>query len=460
MIFPLGWSVYYREPDALAILYALAVTMVVGGLMTFFLKSRETIRQREGFAIVSLGWIFASLFGSLPYLFSGTFVSFTDAFFETMSGFTTTGASVLTNIEVLPHGILFWRSLTHWLGGMGIMVLFVALLSQLGGGGLQMFKAESPGPVAERIKPRIQETAKALWLTYVILSLLQVILLLFGGMNLFDALCHTFGTMATGGFSTKNLSIGYYPSPYIQWVITIFMFAAGANFALYYQMVKKRTNSFWQNEEFRLYLWITLGSILFICADLALNQPSGLEKTVRDAAFQVVSIITTTGYATVDFEKWPTFSKIILLITMFIGGCSGSTGGAVKVGRILILLKHTFIEILRLIHPRSVKCLKIGDKTVPDAVVINVLQFFFLYLLIFFLGTAVMAAFGLNMIEAFSSVATTLGNVGPGFGLVGPMGNFAAIPEAGKWFLSLFMLLGRLEIFTVLVLFVPEVWKS
>ncbi|MEN3005160.1 TrkH family potassium uptake protein [Dehalobacterium formicoaceticum] len=461
MVFPLLWSLYYHEKDVLGLFYAMMSTILAGGLLCFFLKSKETIRQREGFAIVTLGWIMASLFGALPYLFTGTLTSFTDAFFETMSGFTTTGASVLGNIEVLSHGIVFWRCLTHWLGGMGFMLLFVALLSQIGGGGLQMFKAEAPGGrLAEKIKPRIQDSAKILWATYVILSLTLMILLLLGGMNFFDSLCHAFGTMATGGFSTKSQNIGYYDSSYIQWMITFFMFAAGANLALFYQSIYKRTFVFWKNEEFRLYLLITLTGVLLVFLDLMRNQPGGVEETLRMAAFQVVSMLTTTGYASVDFNQWPVFSKIMLLLIMFVGGCSGSTGGAIKVGRLLILIKHTWVEIFRLIHPRSIKYLKIGHKIVPENIVLNTLQFFFLYITIFFIGTAVMGALGLDMVESLTSVISSLSNVGFGLGDVGPSGNFAHIPGAGKWMLCFLMLLGRLEIFTVLVLFLPEVWKK
>jgi trk system potassium uptake protein TrkH len=461
MFFPLLWSLYYQESDALPIFLAMLITLFVGGILHIFLKSKETVRQREGFAIVTLGWIFASLFGALPYLFSGTFTSFTDAFFETISGFTTTGASALPNIEVLSHGIMFWRCMTHWLGGMGIVVLFVALLSQIGGGGLQMFKAEVPGGrLTEKIKPRVQESAKILWTTYVTLSLVLVMLLLCGGMNFFDALCHAFGAVATGGFSTKSLNIGYYDSAYIQWVLIIFMFGAGTNLAMYYLALTKKTNSFWQSEEFRLYFLIVLGSTLLIFINLMLKEPAGIEETMRAAAFQVVSMTTTTGFATVDYNQWPAFSKIILLLLMFVGGCSGSTGGSIKVGRILILLKHTGIEIFRMIHPRSVKYLKIDNKTIPDSLVINVMQFFFLYMLFFFLGTAIMAALGLDIIEAMSSVSATLCNVGFGLEEVGPAGNFAFIPPAGKWVLSFLMLLGRLEIYTVLALLLPEMWKK
>ncbi|MGI6065699.1 MAG: TrkH family potassium uptake protein [Bacillota bacterium] len=461
MVFPLLWSIYYHEPDVFPILYAMLITLTVGGILSFLLKSKETVRQREGFAIVTLGWVFASIFGALPYMFSGTFTSFTNAFFETMSGFTTTGASALPNIEVLSHGIMFWRAMTHWLGGMGIMVLFIAILSQIGGGGMQMFKAEVPGGrLTEKIKPRMQESAKILWATYVILSLVLVILLLIGGMSFFDALCHSFGTMATGGFSTRSQNIGYYDSAYIEWVLIIFMFAAGTNLALYYRAITKRTNSFWHSEEFRLYFFIILGSTCLIFLNLLLNKPGGLGENFRSAAFQAVSMVTTTGFASADFNQWPAFSRIMLMLLMFVGGCSGSTGGSIKVGRLLILFKHTTVEIFRLVHPRSVRYLKIGNKNIQDSVVINVMQFFFLYIMIFFVGTAIMGALGLDIIEAMTSVIASLCNVGFGLGGVGPTGSFAFIPAAGKWVLSFLMLLGRLEIYTVLVLFLPEVWKK
>ncbi|MGI6679757.1 MAG: TrkH family potassium uptake protein [Dehalobacterium sp.] len=461
MIFPLLLSLYYQEKDAPALFTAMIITILAGGLLSFFFKSTETIRQREGFAIVTLGWIMASLFGALPYMLTGTLTSFTDAFFETMSGFTTTGASVLSNIEVISHGVVFWRCLTHWLGGMGFMLLFVALLSQIGGGGLQMFKAEAPGGrLAEKIKPRIQDSAKILWLTYCVLSLGLMFCLLLGGMNLFDSLCHAFGTMATGGFSTKSQNIGYYNSPYIQWVITLFMFGAGTNLALFYHSIYKRSGAFRKNEEFRLYVLIILIGVILVFFDLIKNQPGGVEETLRMAAFQVVSILTTTGYASVDFNQWPIFSKIIIILLMFVGGCSGSTGGAIKVGRLLILIKHTSVEIFRLIHPRSIKYLKIDNKIVPENIVLNTLQFFFLYITIFFIGTAIMGALGLDLVESLTAVISSLSNVGFGLGDVGPSGSFAHIPGVGKWVLSFLMLLGRLEIFTVLVLFLPEVWKK
>jgi len=460
MAVPLAWSLYYGEADAWPIFYAMLLTLAVGAVLAVLCKSNETIRTREGFAIVTLGWVVGSAFGSLPYLLSGALPSVSHAYFETMSGFTTTGASVFTDVESLSKGILFWRSLTHWLGGMGIMVLLIALLAQYGGGGLQMFKAESPGPVAERIKPRIQETAKILWLTYVIMSVVLTVLLMLGGVDFFNALCHTFGAMATGGFSTWNKSVGHYDSAYVHWVITIFCFLAGANFALYYQALHSRSNAFWHNEEFRLYVYIVLGATALVFIDLILHTDLVWSRSLRDAAFQVVTIITTTGYATADFDKWPALSRVLLFILMFIGGCSGSTGGAIKVGRLLIVLKNGVAEISRLIHPRAVVYPKLGGKTVPEAVVINTLQFIFLYILVFFIGIALMAGLGVPFTESLTSVAATLGNVGPGLGSVGPAANYDHIPALGKWFLSLFMLLGRLELYTVFVLFSPDIWRK
>ncbi|MDN5324160.1 MAG: trk/ktr system potassium uptake protein [Clostridia bacterium] len=370
MLFPLIWSLYYGEYDLPAFLISAIVTFLVGLFLFKGLKTEGSIRYKEGFAIVSLAWVFATIFGSLPYLLSKTFNSISDAIFETMSGFTTTGASVLTDIEILPHGILFWRSLTHWLGGMGIVVLFVAILSSIGIGGLQMFRAESPGPVTEKIKPRISETAKILWFTYVIFTFAEIFLLWIFGMPLFDAMCHTFGTLATGGFSTKNQSIGYYNSPIIHWIIILFMFMSGANFALYYSVLHNRNlKIFWKNDEFRLYSYIILVSIAVITIVLITNSYLPLDKAITLAAFQVVSIVTTTGYATYDFDQWPLLARSIIFTLMFVGGCAGSTGGSIKVGRILVLFKQATLELKKAIHPRMITQLKIREKTVPENIV-------------------------------------------------------------------------------------------
>jgi trk system potassium uptake protein TrkH len=464
MLLPLLWALYYNGPDIKAFIITSFITIITGLILLKLTPPTEGIRTREGFAIVSLGWLVASLFGSIPYMLAGTFDNYADAFFETMSGFTTTGASVLTNIEVLPHGILFWRSLTHWLGGMGIIVLFIAVLSNMGYGANQMFKAESPGPVTEKIKPRIAETAKILWLTYFILSVMEIILLWLSGMNLFDSMCHTFGTMATGGFSTKNASIGHYQNPVTQWIIIVFMFMAGANFSLYYFSLRgKSLKTFWRNEEFKLYTYISLGATFLLTVVLILSDGEkilNLEQVIRTSAFQAISIITTTGYATADFDKWPLIARISLFVLMFVGGCAGSTGGSVKVGRHLVLFKAAALELRRLIHPRAILSLKVNKKNTPDEILINILIFFFIYFVIFFIGAIIMAAMGLDLITALTSVAATLGNVGPGLNKVGPTANYSFVPGFGKYFLSFLMILGRLELYTVLVLFLPSTWKN
>lgn len=462
MIFPLLWSVYYGGHDMIAFGVSAPLTFFIGLAMYKSLKANGEIRYREGFAIVTLSWILATIFGAIPYILSDTFDTVADAIFETMSGFSTTGASVLTDIETLPYGILFWRSLTHWLGGMGIVVLFVAILSSIGVGGLQMFRAESPGgPIAEKIKPRISETAKILWLTYVLFTFVEIILLWFFGMPLFDAMCHSFGTVATGGFSTKNLSIGYYTSPAIHWIIIIFMFISGANFALYYSVLHNRSiKHLWRSDEFRLYSYIILVAIIIISTVLLLEGKYSLTETITLAAFQVVSIITTTGYATIDFDQWPSLAKSILFTLMFIGGCAGSTAGSIKVGRILILLKQASLEIKKAIHPRIITQLKIGEKSIPENVVTNILLFFFIYIVIFMLSSIIMAGFGLDLLSAMTSVVAALSNIGPGLGLVGPAQNYSFLQPMGKYFLSFLMLLGRLELYTVLVVFSPYFWKK
>ncbi|MBZ4654854.1 MAG: trkH [Peptococcaceae bacterium] len=461
MVLPLMWSLYYGDSDWLAFLGSSIVTFLAGFVAHKATKLEGNFHNREAFIVVTFSWLLASAFGAIPYMLTGTFTSYADAFFETMSGFTTTGASVLNDIESLPHGVLFWRSLTHWLGGMGIVVLFIAILSSLGTGGMQMFRAESPGPVAEKIKPRISETAKILWYTYLLFTVIETLLLWLLGMPLFDALCHTFGTLATGGFSTKNASIGHYASPLIHWVIIVFMFMSGANFALYYQALRGRSLwSFWRNPEFKLYLLIVLASIAFVSLDLFFSGTKGIGNILTVSSFQVVSIMTTTGYATADFDRWPFFAQAILVALMFVGGCAGSTGGSIKVGRILVLLKQCLLELQKVVHPRAIMSLKIGGKNVPNDIVINILQFFFIYMLITVFGTVFMALLGLDLTSAFTAVAATLGNVGPGLAKVGPVQNYSFIPATGKYMLSIFMLLGRLELYTVLVLILPSFWKK
>lgn len=459
MALPLLWAVYYQGPDQAALLQSIVITLTSGLVIFAITKTKGEIRYREGFAVVTFGWLLASLFGALPFLLSGVCTTFPDAFFEAVSGFTTTGASILTDVEAIPKGILFWRSLTHWLGGMGIIVFLVALLSHLGAGANQMFRAEVPGPVAEKITPRISEAAKILWLTYLVMTVVLTALLLLFGMSFFDALCHTFGTLATGGFGIKNTSVGFYDSPAIQWSITIFMFLSGTNFALYYQALRGRNlKVFWRSDEFRFYSAVVLVATVLIAIYIRPFYDAG-EPLIRTAAFQVVSIITTTGFSTTDFNYWAPAAQAILVTLMFVGGCSGSTSGSMKVGRILILLKQGALEIKKLIHPRAVFSLKMEGKSLPENLVLNVLQFFFLYIIIAILATIIMAATGLDLVSAFTSVAATLGNVGPGLGAVGPASNYAMLPSFGKILLSILMLLGRLEIYTVLVLFSISFWK-
>lgn len=460
MILPIPFSLYYGESDWIALLISSLITALIGFVAFKSTKFDRDLRPKEGFAIVTLGWIFFSIFGSLPFIISGYIPSITDAFFETMSGFTTTGASILNDIEALPHGILFWRSLTHWIGGMGIIVLSIAILPFLGIGGMQLFKAEVPGPVADKLTPRITETAKILWGVYVLFSAIETGLLMLGGMNLFEALCHTFGTMATGGYSTKNASIGAYHSAYIDSIIILFMIIAGTNFSIHYRFLKGDFKSYFKNQEFLFFISIIGVVTLLIGLDTFFNKYDSIGETLQKTLFQVVSILTTTGYSTADFEQWASSSQILLFLMMFIGGCAGSTGGGIKVMRIYILMKFVFSEIVRLIHPHAVVSVRLGNTVVPRDVLTNVMGFFILFVFLFIIGTFAMSAMGLDIVTAFGAVAATLGNIGPGLGSVGPTDNYANIPAIGKWLLSFFMLAGRLEVFTVIILFSPSFWKK
>lgn len=460
MLLPVPFSLYYDSNDHWALLGSAALTALAGLSAYKFTNLDRTLRVREGFAIVTFGWIFFSLFGCLPYLLSGTIPSFTDAFFETISGFTTTGATILTEIESLPHGILFWRSLTHWLGGMGIIVLSLAILPFLGVGGMQLFKAEVPGPVADKLTPRVTETAKILWGVYVLLSAVETLLLMLGGMTLFDALCHTFGTMATGGYSTRNASVGAYDSAYIDYVIVIFMFLAGANFSLHYRLLRGNLKVYWQDREFLVYLGIIGVATVIIGTDVWLNTYDTFADALRYSLFQVVSIQTTTGYGTADYELWSANAQFVLFCLMFIGGCAGSTGGGMKVMRIYLLFKFSISEFTRLLHPNAVVPVRMRQVAIPRDVITNILGFFVLFIFLFVAGVFIMTLLGLDILSALGAVAATLGNIGPGLNLVGPTDNYGFIPAPGKWVLSALMLMGRLEVFTVLVLFSPAFWKK
>ena len=462
MVLPLLLGLYYQDESAGPLLKSIGVTLGSGLVLYLVFRGArgETMTHREGMGVVAIGWTAAGFFGALPYFWGDVFNGFSNALFESVSGFTTTGASVLTQIEAVPRGFLFWRSLTHWLGGMGIIVLSLAILPLLGIGGMQLYKAEVPGPAPDRLKPRIRDTAMVLWKVYVLFSAAETVLLMLGGMDLFEALCHTFGTMATGGFSTRNASIGSYHTPYVDTVVIFFMLLAGINFSLHYQCLKGDLMAFWRNPEFRFFISVVGIFVLTVTLSTYHTVYDKLSEAIRFGAFQVVSIITTTGYTTADFEKWPSLSQNILLFCMFLGASAGSTGGGMKCLRIMLLLKHSYKQLFSLIHPRAVTQVKLAGRPISDEVLHSIWGYFMLYLGLFILGSFLLAAMGVDVVTSFAAVAATIGNIGPGLGMVGPTDNYAHIPVLGKWLLILCMLLGRLEIYTVLILFVPEFWRK
>lgn len=462
MLAPIGVSLYDGDGSTLPIAASMTIVCILGGAGYFWTRGQQDLHlsHRDGVMIVTFGWALAGLVATLPYMLSGAIPGFTDAYFESVSGFTTTGASVLTDVERLPRSLLFWRSQTQWLGGMGIIVLSIAILPYLGVGGMQLYKAETPSPVVDKLTPRISDTAKAIWKIYILLTLLQIVLLFLGGMSPFDAVNHAFTTMPTGGFSTKNASIAHYRSAYIDYVVLTFMLIAGMNFSLHYKLMKGRVGAFFSNPELRAYLLIVGIFIFMVAWDIYGSIYSSAVDAFRYASFQVVSIMTTTGFATADYEQWPAFSQLILLLCMFIGSMAGSTGSGIKIVRLVLLVKHCYLEMFRIIHPHAVTVVKIGNIPVPQTIMRSIWGFFFLFLAIYVVAALLMAFIGLDFMTAVSSVAACLGNVGPGLGAVGPMDNYAAVPGAGKWILIVCMLLGRLEIYTILVLLVPSFWRK
>lgn len=460
MLLPILVSFIYGEDDLIPLIISAVIAAITGLLLFFTFRIQYELRIRDGFVLVTFTWVAFALLGALPFFISGYMPSYTDAFFETMSGFTTTGASILTDIEVLPHGLLFWRSFTHWLGGMGIILLSLAILPFLGVGGMQLYKAEVPGPEHDKLKPRIKDTAKILWEVYILISLVEIIMLYFAGMNLFDAICHTFGTMATGGFSTKNASIGHYNNPFIDYIIIFFMLIAGINFSLHYRAIRGGLGIYRKDPETRFFAFlIGIGSLIII-GDLYISYNYDFFEGIQKGLFQTVSIITTTGYGTDDYEKWGSSSQIILLLFMFIGGCAGSTGGAMKIMRSLVVMKFAINEIKLLIHPNAVLPIRIGKRTIPREIVGNITGFFLIYMGIFVIGVLLMSLLGLDIISSLGAVAASIGNIGPGLGSVGPTDNYAHIPMAGKWILSFLMLVGRLEIYPVIIFITSSFWKE
>ncbi len=526
LVAPAAVGLAYGEASWWSFAATAAGALVGGAALWAAFRPRKELTVREGFAIVALAWLVLSLVGALPFTLAGVLERYTDAVFETMSGFTTTGATILGGadtpaIEALPNAFLFWRSLTHWLGGMGIIVLTIAVLPLLGVGGMQLFKAEVPGPSADKLTPRVRETAKRLWAIYVALTVVEVLLLL-PAMSLFDAVNHAMATLATGGFSTENGSVGQYGSAYVDWVITVFMVLAGMNFALHYQLLHRNVRGVWRNEELRAYAAILAGATLLLT--LALWQPAtavlpgevtiagevvttvtpntesggvvtdveqvesadraggediggGAEAEApgppasrvvryesfgtafRYAAFQAASIITTTGFGTADYEVWPPLATVLLFALFFVGGMAGSTGGGVKVVRVVLILKNSFRELRQLIHPSAILPLRLDHRVVPEGIVRNVLSFIVFYVGLIGVGTLIMAFLGLDLLSAFSATFSCVGNVGPAFGAFGPTETYTPIPVAGKWVLTLLMMAGRLELFTVLLLLTPSFWK-
>jgi len=460
MLVAAGVAFLYGDGDFWGIMFASMITFFASGLIYRVTMFEGDLTTRDGFAIVTMAWTVTAAFGSLPYLMTGALTSPIAAFFEAMSGFTTTGASVFTDIEALPHGVLFWRSLTHWLGGMGIIVLVIAVLPFLGVGGMQLFKAEVPGPTPERLRPRITQTAKLLWLVYFGLTAAETVLYMLGGMSLFDAVNHSFATLATGGFSTKNASIAGFDSAYIHWVTILFMYLAGVNFSLHFRAAIGRPLYF-KDQEWRFFTYVVVLSGLAIAViNLTSGSYSAFEPAVRDALFQATSIVTTTGFVSADYELWVPGSQMILFALFFVGGMAGSTGGGIKTIRVMLLLKQTANEIRRHLHPKAVLLTRVGTKAVKQEVLANVTGFVILYLLLCLVGAVVLGFLGFDLPTALGASISSVGNVGPAFGAVGPTDNYGWMSGPALGLLSFFMLVGRLEIFTVLLLFHPETWRA
>ena len=463
MLLPLVCSLFFKDGAHEGHFIAMVITAAMGAIMILSAKKErrhEYINQREGIAVVALGWFGVGLFGALPFFLAPDFSNFTDAFFESVSGFTTTGSSIMTNIEGAAPSLLLWRSLIQWLGGMGIIVLSLAILPFLGVGGIQLYKAEVPSPVPDKLTPRISDSAKILWIVYAGMTFLLILFLYFGGMNLFESICHALTTLPTGGFSPKNLSIAHYDSAYFDYTITVFMLLAGINFSLHYQVLLGNGLAFWKDSECRFFIGAVIVGTLIITINIWGPVYDSFSKAFRFAVFQVVSIVTTTGYATADYELFPGLSQALLFFGMFMGASAGSTGGGMKCARIMVCIKYCYRELFKLIHPRSVSHVKLNNTLVPEELLRSILGFIALYILIFVMATILLSAMGVDLLTSLGAVASCIGNIGPGFGTVGPAENFAHLPQAGKWLLSWCMLAGRLEIYTVIILLVPEFWKQ
>ena len=467
-------SFYYKDGVGQQMVIAGILTLFIGAIFMYLTRSkRKELQKRDGYVIVAFGWVFMSLTGTLPYIFTGAIPSFTNAFFETMSGYTTTGASILNDIESIPNGVLFWRSITHWIGGMGIIVLAIAILPLLGIGGMELFAAEAPGPSGDKLHPRITDTAKRLWIIYVGYTIAETVMLKLAGMSFFDAVNHSLSTLSTGGFSTKNASIAHWNNkPLIQYIIMFFMFLAGTNFVLSYFMFKRKFRKIFHDEEFKFYLFAIVGFsimtslVIYFQADITqstVDHPMVLgryESGFRHSLFQVLAIITTTGFVSADYTIWTPFLTVLFFGLMFLGGSAGSTAGGVKIVRHIILIKNGLLEFRRTLHPRAILPVRYNSKAIHQPIVYNILAFFILYMLSFIIGVLVFTWMGLDFRTALGGAASSLGNVGPALGDLGPVNNYADLSNPAKWWAAFLMLIGRLELFTVLILLTPYFWRN
>lgn len=460
LLIPFFVALFYGQGDANAFLYTVLLMIPIALILIKIKGKKNEIYAKEGFLTVGLAWIVISFFGALPFVFSGAIPSLVDAFFETSSGFTTTGASILTEIQSLPKGILFWRSFTHWVGGMGFLIFILALMPTFSGNTIHLLKAESPGPTPGKIVPKIKQTAKILYAIYFVLTLIETIFLKSAGLSWYDSIIHALGTAGTGGFSNMNASVAAFNNPAVEWIITIFMLLFGVNFVLYFQLIRGNVKAFFKSEELKWYLIAVFASIIIIAVNIIPFNNGDVTKSIRDSAFQVSSIVTTTGYATVNFNLWPTLSKVILIMLMFMGAMAGSTGGGIKTIRIVIIFKAIRREIDKILHPRRVKSVKIDGNVVEEETISGVFLFIFAYIIISLIAIFIVSFDNFDITTTVTSVIATLSNIGPGLEMVGPAGNFSVFSDLSKLVLSFCMLAGRLEIYPMLILFSPSLWKK
>ncbi len=460
MLLPVAVSLILHSGDTVPLLLSMLITVAVGTALALIQPRRDTLRAREGFAIVAFSWLLVSFLGGLPFYFSGYVPSLVDCFFETVSGFTTTGATILTDVEALPKGLLFWRSFTHWAGGMGVLVLSLALIPKMGARSIHLMRAESPGPSTDKLVPRVANNAKILYEIYIALSIFMVAALLFCGLDLYDALVHMFGAAGTGGFGTYGDSIAHFNSASVDVVIGIFMALFGVNFSIYYFLIHRNWKAALGNSELRWYWSILLGASCIIALNIMPLYNGNFLTSLRYSFFQASSIMTTTGYATADFDVWPQLSRVILVMLMFIGASAGSTGGGIKVIRFQLLLKSMVRDIRRTVHPKSVNTVKLDGHTVDEGIISGVQGFFFAYILVLLSAVIIVSIDGFSFETSFTAVLATISNIGPGLGMVGPVGNYAAFSDLSKLVLSMCMLIGRLEVFPILMLFSPSAWKK